>query len=627
MSRTSNVFLLLAWPAISTLAQETPGCFFYPYAAPSILNPYGHAIYRYHDPKLTAPSATVATAGECQKLCAAQTNCSVFTFFDNTDACWLQSSDSSLNTTVGDYFGPATVAGPKVCPEVPDRCSPQAIPKPGFPDTEQLAFPKNFQPKKNVCWNGTRSGYDFRLSACTDTIKVAQYVTKCAFPKQLPTPKSWLTTTGTTCRQLCERNPECATYETLPSGDCFTGVGVNCTVLPDSTNSSGARLVRGSLRTIFSWAKIKFVAGMVLRQTFLQEQQFRKVFQTSSFTSTAEAQKACRDACYSYLNCEYWQLTTQACFIDTSDSFYELAYPLSKDNFKLNADDVIAGEYVQHLCGVPLVYPSKGVMAHITIEAQNLDYNQIALPKRAELSSAFAEKIAIWLSVPKDYVQAMDGSKAGVTIAAVPWSLSSANVKSRRLQVGGLASAISTFLDAHIKVPDGLTIDQILAKFPDNTKLFSDLQAATLSVLGMGSPAIFPGLQFVGRQERVVPIVPTWQDTSGQASESGSGMPWWVWLLLAIGVLLVVACIAGFLLGACDEEKKKKKSFKSSSRKKDRDAEDPRDTLVDAPAVQPVPTVVEPVPMYTSGAAYQQGVVTAAQPVRQVQMIAGPVYR
>jgi len=100
------------------------------------------------------------------------------------------------------------------------------------------------------------------------------------------------------------------------------------------------------------------------------------------------------------------------------------------------------------------------------------------------------------------------------------------------------------------------------------------------------------------------------------------GFPIWAAI---IGVLLLAALAAGIMysMGFCDEEKKSKKKKKSKKASRDLEATPEVQPLVQQPMA--VPSVVEPVPMYTSASPTAYVVQGGQSPTYAVQG-AQPVY-
>lgn len=83
---------------------------------------------RYVDVHVKAPVINVKSEGACQELCREKQGCGVFTFYRDSNSCWLQDPGSSI---LEDYNGtsaageegaaalPAAVVGPVMCPPTP----------------------------------------------------------------------------------------------------------------------------------------------------------------------------------------------------------------------------------------------------------------------------------------------------------------------------------------------------------------------------------------------------------------------------------------------------------------------------------------------------------------------------
>lgn len=593
----------------------------------------------------------------------------MFTFFDDTNACWLQTTEAKLTMTAWDT-GKGTVAGPKTCDPVPDRCGMSATASPGFPETMDTAWPENYQPRKLTCWETDRTGPTPALSTCGPTV-VLQEVTKCTFRVTSPNePSSILNSTlqlqNKTCKQVCEEKADCSTWEVADKAGvawCYWGVGVGCAVV-NATNgltATGQRLGRGAVRDMFTWSNNEFWVEPVQTSDSLLEQQFQLLFDVSQYATLHQAADDCRQACVSLLSCEFWQLhSTAGCYIDMSDTSRGLAYPLTAKNFKLNATQIFAGGFLQHLCGVgkPAPAPAPGVtttllpsipqsmpdvMAHVTLQLANLNYSAVTPDGLGKLSAAITRDLARFTSVPDSFVQSMAGVP-GVTISPNAWPTPGAAPAARRLQAAGGAcgvdgdSKVSTFVTANLLVPVGTTMEQIKNRIKGESKLVPTLENDAVTSVGAGSASILcSGVHLKSREVTAVPrprLPSPLPAALPEVAASGGGLPWWAWVLIALGALLLCGAIAGcFLMGGGEDAQKKKKKSKSGRAKgDDLEAKGPYESE-GAPLMEgswrsdisAAPVTVAPAPLYTSIPQVAGQQVIIAPPARQVVMVAPQV--
>jgi hypothetical protein len=145
------------------------------------------------------------------------------------------------------------------------------------------------------------------------------------------------------CEEDCKQNSSCPSWQIGTEGNCWQGVGKSCFVRPGFTPHGAQRLQHGEVRVLMELKGWQIV-GLV------------KVFDNSQgyFTEEAKAITACKHACYSDIQCQFWQYApSYGCYIETPELGTKVAYPLTLTSAYRStpfAENCIAGEYVQHSC-------------------------------------------------------------------------------------------------------------------------------------------------------------------------------------------------------------------------------------------------------------------------------------
>lgn len=134
--------------------------------------------------------------------------------------------------------------------------------------------------------------------------------------------------------------------------------------------------------------------------------------------------------------------------------------------------------------------------------------------------------------------------------------------------------------------------------------------------------------EFIQHSCLALPVIPSITPTTTQSTtttttttEVAGGFPWWAWLLVALGLILICAALAAMMLCARKPAKTKKRAAKLH---KTTPLVDPRSPGASVPLVQaqPVPTVQTAAPVYTVFAPAQ--LFTAPPPAMRT-MVAQPV--
>lgn len=216
------------------------------------------------------------------------------------------------------------------------------MPGRGFPGhtpaQSNQAWPHGHQPRNLECWS---KGVGNSLRAC--------WYTKILFDTERGWPGKCeglveVDTGGVSCRESCVRNPKCAVWqETWPGNVCMQGRGRDCAGLRSGSRAnirSAQRLQHGDVRVL------KPLKGMEVRG-------LRPDFNEKYFKIRREAEEACRNLCYSDIQCTYWVYSTaEGCFVE-DPPMHTVPYPLTSKDINTQSDfarSVVAGEYILHRC-------------------------------------------------------------------------------------------------------------------------------------------------------------------------------------------------------------------------------------------------------------------------------------
>eukprot|EP00929_Paragymnodinium_shiwhaense_P065863 TRINITY_DN329_c0_g1_i1.p1 TRINITY_DN329_c0_g1~~TRINITY_DN329_c0_g1_i1.p1 ORF type:complete len:568 (+),score=131.27 TRINITY_DN329_c0_g1_i1:111-1814(+) len=304
--------------------------------------------------RLNSESIPAETLQDCQKLCQEDSACYFFTYYSQTKACFKLGKEAIYDPadTEGSF------AGPKFCPDVPTGCT--EIPDRGFPgrtpdETEMLFTQAHRQPTKLECWprNSTKGWYD--SCPIRTVLEDSQWgwpglcegLTARTGPQRKP--ETPVLPTGETCESDCIKDPTCSVWVVVNNSDkaCWHGLGQSCyfrdPTFPGVVHAQ--RIMHGEVRVLANL-------------THTQIWGLQRAFDSNYFVKQQpDAVHACRNHCYSNLECAYWQYSSiTGCWTEDPDlktSTELVSYPLTQ---KVATDDsrmakfIIAGEYIQHVC-------------------------------------------------------------------------------------------------------------------------------------------------------------------------------------------------------------------------------------------------------------------------------------
>lgn len=329
----AKLLLLLALP-LAAQAAERPGCFTYNFTG---VTPGLAGYFYYTNPILTLQGVT--TPRQCQNECVKDKQCEFFTFTQGLNECAFSGNNSKLTLKYDPLV--AKISGPRECWRMQDLEMCTSTPASGFPgatpEASGKAWPNGYQPRKLACWPRdpftTWAGCPGHMQYIA--IGMCDYT---AFPP-------FMVPAGKTCKQMCEENPMCATYnQPTPGGLCYNGIGFSCKPANASSPVTGERIIRGSSRTIMSLRSKRFVPDAVAAA------RWENVNKLTPGLSMVQEAELCQQICQSYLACTYYELSnTTGCWMETASDSAEIAYPLLSSNL-VAGPGFVTGGYVQKLC-------------------------------------------------------------------------------------------------------------------------------------------------------------------------------------------------------------------------------------------------------------------------------------
>lgn len=284
----------------------------------------------------------------CQAHCAATSECEHFTFWVAPALrCDLAAAGASLQQEPPQAShaplatsGPRACAAAAACSEVPGDCFPGRNAA-----ASAAAWPSGEVPTNAQCWpRDSATGFPVdcptqRVTVLEDT--VTGWPGTCLGLVQIDVP------TGEWCELNCMKNVLCSVWQeenlTNPP-QCWQGsFGSDCLSRPGFKPARAQRIMHGSYRVLKDLRRMQ-VMGLTL------------MFPHSVYPDWKEAAHHCRNYCIAALTCEWWQYSTIAgCYVeDVSES--RVKYPLTTDasqsvtNTEF-ANSIVAGEYIQHVCG------------------------------------------------------------------------------------------------------------------------------------------------------------------------------------------------------------------------------------------------------------------------------------
>eukprot|EP00928_Gymnodinium_smaydae_P011910 TRINITY_DN14354_c0_g1_i1.p1 TRINITY_DN14354_c0_g1~~TRINITY_DN14354_c0_g1_i1.p1 ORF type:complete len:471 (-),score=84.53 TRINITY_DN14354_c0_g1_i1:77-1489(-) len=335
----------------------------------------------YRGDSLPGPIVDVKDYKECQFLCQRNTRCYYSTYIERHRHCWLNGKDAVFDNKGAHGM----ITGPKYCQQIPAGCT--ELPDPGFPgsnpDESEKMWPSHRVPDKMECWprNSSKGWYDTcpQLTTLEDSDAGWPGVCTGLYEVRLKY--------GQDCRTECVKQTWCSVYVVVNNSaqTCWHGEGVNCYQRENFPGVVRAqRVMHGEVRVLANITGVQvFGLRRAFDQNFFVDQQ-------------EEAVKACRNDCYSNIECQYWQYSRMfGCYVenpnlkddrylDNSISAGVVPYPPSKKYWKPSrwGFSFIAGEYIQHVCpgygGVPKHFSESFVPKDLQY-ARREDYRQMMI--------------------------------------------------------------------------------------------------------------------------------------------------------------------------------------------------------------------------------------------------------
>lgn len=307
--------------------------------------------------RLHNEAISAETHKECQQKCQEDASCYYFTFYSNSKKCYKLGE-----AAIYENSAPDAICGPKTCPTVPSGC--YEIAKSGFPgstpdETESL-FPSHRQPAKLECWprNDQAGGYDTcKQRTVLEDSKYGwpafcQGLTARTGPeRKAETPEL---PAGETCESDCIKDPLCAVWVIVNDDNkaCWQGTGEKCFQRKGFVGVVEAqRIMHGEVRVLANITGIQICENDAVCH-------LTKAFDSNYFVKQdPDAISACRNHCYSNLQCQYWQYSSiTGCWTEEANinaGTDAVPYPLTTSVATKNsrmAKFIMAGEYIQHVC-------------------------------------------------------------------------------------------------------------------------------------------------------------------------------------------------------------------------------------------------------------------------------------
>merc|ERR1719329_485221 len=293
----------------------------------------------------TLGSTLTANAMSCHRQCNAISNCSRYSFSHDSGTCYIMGIHTFPTYDAGAISGGAgtnTVSDSCFL----DSCSPRDGLVGSFPglsaEAAHSAFPGGYQPMPLECWPKTSDGgyQPCALNSVLFDTGQGWAGTCLGLTEVIPNQNQ-------TCQSQCLANPLCPGWQMTTAGECWLGLGYHCELLEriDQVEIAQAQRVQyGGVRVL---ANITGFRVLGLKQVFDQD------YYGSRYVPAA---RACKYACYSLIQCQYWQLIEDSgCWVEDASAGFGVPYPLLSSSVQgLNESGVHAGEFVQHYCEAPL---------------------------------------------------------------------------------------------------------------------------------------------------------------------------------------------------------------------------------------------------------------------------------
>jgi len=290
-------------------------------------------------------ASTVSSMVQCQMQCSATPSCSFFSYWNSTGACTFAALQAEKVSSPD-----GVVSGSSVCPikdaHMSDPICSSEVPKDGFPhyvaNASHSAWPSGKQPQSLECWPRSFHG---QLRDCKGVTVLEDATTGWPGTCSQMQKRDGLpgVSVEKACGEMCRMDPSCPAWIVGSDGACYHGMGHNCFHSKDFTASAGQRLQHGHVRRLMTLAGWQILG---LARVFHDIEWY--------FKSTEEAIEACKEQCYSDLNCQFWQYAAgYGCWVEDVSQPYRPAYPLTLDFASRETPFAVAckdGEYIQHYC-------------------------------------------------------------------------------------------------------------------------------------------------------------------------------------------------------------------------------------------------------------------------------------
>lgn len=274
--------------------------------------------------------------------------------------CDLSGTGTTLLPTTSASGG--AISGPRDCPgttclKAQPACT--EVPGPGFPgktaELSAAAWPNKQQPTNAQCWPRDANGFPVHCSPQQVSIledSASGWAGKCRGLQQVFPPA------GQSCEMACLTNVLCSVWQQLNYTNphqCWHGsFGTTCYDNREGFYPTRSqRVMHGTVRVLFDLTG-RHVEG--LSRMFGNTIKSGTSGRNSGNIVGMEAAMHCKLYCYGNLGCEYWLFSNlTGCWVEDKAGG-RVSYPFIDDpnvssTTAAGANDIIAGEMIQHYCG------------------------------------------------------------------------------------------------------------------------------------------------------------------------------------------------------------------------------------------------------------------------------------
>lgn len=291
-----------------------------------------------YEPEMEGFDSVQPTLQDCSARCNITAGCLYYMFANDTGSCRL----APWYARVAHFNQLDLVTGAV-------RCEPRSpcldLPRDGFPgDTPELsnrAWVSGRPPMSTECWPKDGAA----LIPCLD-LTILEDATDASLPSLgACSDLAQTSILADACEAECKANTHCSVWEEGADGTCFQGKGKHC-FTPGSIATKAQRIMHGDIRVLMNLGGLEITSG--LSQAF-----DNGAFAIGGFfSSQADAVVACKNVCYSDVDCEYWMFSSEiGCWVEDK-SVSSVPYPLTLSSSTRESEEALLtmGEYIKHYC-------------------------------------------------------------------------------------------------------------------------------------------------------------------------------------------------------------------------------------------------------------------------------------